>query len=169
MSESSVNSPLEVEDWRAAGGNPFASRRTTGVDDEMDITPMIDITFLLLIFFLVCSTPDQQSAVELPAAKYGKGISKQEAVVVTVSDEGVESAPVYLADGKIEADRLSDDPEEQAERIVEAVQRGRREEQKENVLIKADRNVAYREVERVIKAVSRVEGAKIFLAVLESD
>ena len=40
---------------------------------------------------------------------------------------------------------------------------------KDNVLIKADRNVAHRDVARVIKAVSRVEGAKIFLAVLEAD
>jgi biopolymer transport protein ExbD len=86
-----------------------------------------------------------------------------------VTDEGIDTAPVYLADGKIEAARLTDNPEEQANLIERAVLRGQEDENKENVLIKADRNVAHREVARVIKAVSRVEGTKIYLAVLESE
>ncbi len=144
-------------------------RRLRTDDAEMDITPMIDVTFLLLIFFLVCSTPDQQSAVDLPKARYGTGVDKKNSVIITVSDGGVESAPIYLADGKIAGARLSDDADEQTEKILEAVTKGREEQNKENVLIKADRNVAYREIARVIKTVSQVEGAKIFLAVLESD
>lgn len=147
--------------------SPLRSARI--VDAEMDITPMIDVTFLLLIFFLVCSTPDQQSAVELPKAKYGTGVDKKNSVIITVSDEGIDTAPVYLADGKIDAARITDDPDEQSVLIIEAVTKGRRDGNKENVLIKADRNVAYREIARVIKAVSKVEGAKIFLAVLETD
>lgn len=134
---------------------------------EMDITPMIDMTFLLLIFFLVCSTPDQSTAIELAKARYGKGVGERNSVIITISAEGVESAPVFLADGMI-GDPLPTDPEEQSDLIVAAVERDRREG-KENVLIKADRNVAHREVARVIKAVSRVEGAKIFLGVREAD
>lgn len=137
-------------------------------DVEMDITPMIDITFLLLIFFLVCSTPDQDTAIEMAKARYGRGVGERNSVIITISDEGIESAPIYLADGMI-GEPLPDDPEIQNEKIVEAVKTGRRDLAKENVLIKADRNVAHREVSKVIKAVSRVEGAKIFLAVLESD
>jgi len=135
----------------------------------MDITPMIDITFLLLIFFLVCSTPDQQSAIELPSARHGKGVGEKDSVIITLSDEGIDSAPVYLADGKIPSARLDDDPDQQRELIRLAIEEGRREEGKENVLIKADRNVASRDVARVIKAVSAVEGTKIHLAVLEAD
>ena len=58
-----------------------ASRRFTQSDDEMDITPMIDITFLLLIFFLVASTPDRQTAVDLPTARFGRGVSQNNAVI----------------------------------------------------------------------------------------
>jgi biopolymer transport protein ExbD len=137
-------------------------------DVEMDITPMIDMTFLLLIFFLVCSTPDQATSIELAKARYGKGVGERNSVIITISDEGVDSAPVYLADGMI-GDPLPNDPEEQSDMIVAAVETGRRDQNKENVLIKADRNVAHREVARVIKAVSRIEGAKIYLAVLEAD
>jgi biopolymer transport protein ExbD len=160
--------PTVVEESENEAYVPFVRRAQTD-DAEMDITPMIDVTFLLLIFFLVCSTPDQQSSVDLPKARYGTGVDKKNSVVITVSDEGIETAPVYLADGKIEAARLSDNPEEQANLIARAVLRGREDENRENVLIKADRNVAHREIARVIKAVSRVEGAKIYLAVLESE
>ena len=146
----------------------LARRRDRGADVEMDITPMIDITFLLLIFFIVCSTPDQKSAIELPVAKYGKGVGEKNSVIITLSDEAADAAPIYLADGKV-GETLPDDVDQQGDMIREAVEKGRREQQKENVLIKADRNVAHRDVAKVIKAVSRVEGAKIYLAVLEAN
>ena len=38
---------------------------------ELSITPMIDVTFLLLVFFLVCSKVATQDAVDLPPARYG--------------------------------------------------------------------------------------------------
>ncbi|NOY29147.1 MAG: biopolymer transporter ExbD [Planctomycetes bacterium] len=159
---------LALEPDRSSAA-PLMRKRTLREDVEMDITPMIDITFLLLIFFLVCSTPDQQSAIELPSARHGKGVGERDSIIITLSDEGVDSAPVYLADGKVESERLPEDLDQQKEMIRLAVEEGRREEGKEDVLIKADRNVASREVSRVIKAVSAVEGTKIHLAVLESD
>ena len=146
---------------------PLVRRRDRGEDVEMDITPMIDITFLLLIFFIVCSTPDQNSTFELAEARHGKGVSERNSVFITVSAESADPAPVYLADG-IDGDSLPTDADEQKTLIREAVEKGRRE-LKENVLIKADKNVAHRDVARVIKAVSAVEGAKIHLAVLEAD
>ena len=146
---------------------PLLRRRDRREDVEMDITPMIDITFLLLIFFIVCSTPDQKSSFELAEARHGKGVSERNSIFITVSAESADPAPVYLADG-LNGESLTNDPDEQEILIREAVEKGRRD-LRENVLIKADRNVAYRDVARVIKAVSGVEGAKIHLAVLESD
>jgi biopolymer transport protein ExbD len=150
------------------GESPIALRGRATEDFEMDITPMIDITFLLLIFFLVCSTPAENTSVDLAKARHGTGVSERNSTIITISDEASNPAPVYLADGKI-GDPLTNDLDEQSDLIAKAVQAGREEHDKENVLIKADRNVAHREVSRVIKAVSRMEGAKIFLAVLESD
>jgi biopolymer transport protein ExbD len=147
---------------------PVISGRGRRDEVEMDITPMIDMTFLLLIFFLVCSTPDQSTAIEMAKARYGRGVGERDSVIITVSAKGVDSAPVYLADGMI-GEPLPTDVEEQSDLIAVAVEKGRRDEGKENVIIKADRNVAHRDVSRVIKAVSRVEGAKIYLGVLEAD
>ena len=146
---------------------PFVRRRNRDDDTDMDITPMIDITFLLLIFFLVCSTRDSSSSLELAKARHGRGVGIDDSVIITVSAESADPAPVYLADG-IVGESLTNDLDEQAALIQEAVRKGR-VNQKESVIIKADRNVAYRDVARVIKAVSRVEGAKIHLGVLEAD
>ena len=159
-----IESENEVDDDLAA---PLIRRRNRDDDIEMDITPMIDITFLLLIFFIVSSNLDPQSRFELAQARHGKGVSANESVVITISAESADPAPVYLADG-LAGDSLPSDPDEQSELIREAVEKGR-QNAKENVLIKADRNVAHRDVARVIKAVSRVEGAKIHLAVLEPN
>lgn len=42
----------------------FASKGTS--DDEMDMTPMVDITFLLLIFFMVTASYSLQRSIEVP-------------------------------------------------------------------------------------------------------
>lgn len=171
--ESVNGTSLEIEQH----SDLFLPKRGKKSDREfdMDITPMIDITFLLLIFFLVCSTPDAETSIDLPKARYGKGVGERNSVMITIGNEitfdenGNEHVPVYLADGKIEKQRLPDAHDRQAELIREAVEYGKREEAKQNVVIKADRDVAHREVARVIKAASKVEGMQIHLAVMEED
>ncbi len=141
--------------------------RRPHADTELDITPMIDITFLLLIYFLVASVPDQQTAIRLPKADHGTGVSQVRAVVITVGETAETLAPIYLADGKIEEDRIAGTAEQQADRIREAVLDEYPE--KTDVIIKADRSVPSREVFRVMKAASRVEGVHLHLAVLEKE
>jgi biopolymer transport protein ExbD len=133
----------------------------------MDITPMIDVTFLLLIFFLVSSLPDQKTAIDLPKADHGVGVSQLHSVIFTVAEGGLNAAPVYAADGRVAGTELSDNLDTRRRQIAELVERGLREG-KPNVVIKGDKNIAYREVARVIKAVSQVQGVEIYLAVLES-
>jgi biopolymer transport protein ExbD len=42
-------------------------------EPEVDFTPLIDVTFLLLIFFMVTTTLSQPTEVKLPRATSGKG------------------------------------------------------------------------------------------------
>ncbi len=150
---------------------PLLRRRTADSSDfDMDITPMIDITFLLLIFFLVCSIPDPQTAIALPKARHGEGVGEKNSVIITLSDEGIDSAPIYLADGKI-GQPLEGNMEQQTMLIRAAIEKGKHDQEmpKENVLIKADRNVAHRDVARVIKAASNVDSMQIHLAVTEAE
>ncbi|NLY03182.1 MAG: hypothetical protein GXY83_44605 [Rhodopirellula sp.] len=149
---------------------PVKFRRPTVESADLDITPMIDMTFLLLIFFLVASTPDTQIQVDLPPARYGTGVSEQSSVVITVADRGAGlPAAVYLADGKV-GDPLPDDPKLQEAAILQAVEDGYLGGQgKSNVLVKAEKGVRHREVSRVASAASQVEGIKLHLAVMEMD
>ncbi|MCA9101876.1 MAG: biopolymer transporter ExbD [Pirellulales bacterium] len=143
-------------------------RRPLQQEEELDITPMIDVTFLLLIFFLVCSIPDAQTSVELPTAEYGTGVVAKRAVIITVADvEGTGKVEVYLADGK-EGEPLPDDDAIQAAAIQQAVEAGQLEG-KNDVLIKAARTVRHRDVSRIASAATQVENVTLNYAVLESD
>ncbi len=162
MSNSNI---LEPEDEFEP--SPFAREREA-IDSEMDITPMIDCVFLLLIFFIVCSTMDQQSPIELAKARHGKGVSERDSIIISVGTGGVDSAPVYLADDTT-GEPVPGSLDQQKDAIRAAVEKEKLENGKKDVLIKADRNVAHRDVAQVIKAVSQVEGISLHLAVFEAD
>jgi biopolymer transport protein ExbD len=163
-----------VEDLPASGEEqgPVMLRRPGRESVEMDITPMIDVTFLLLIFFLVGSTINVDTAVDLPPARHGKGVSPQTAVIITVGEpDGAGSPPVYLADGKIREKQVPDDLDAQRREIQKAVRDGFRAG-KATVLIKAGRGVRHRHVARIIAAASQaegVEGMQMNVAVLEKE
>ena len=145
---------------------PVLPRRPVKDSAEMDITPMIDITFLLLIFFLVCSTLSQQTAVELPPARYGSGVDERTSVIITVEPRGAGRPPaVYLGDGTA-GTPLDDDHDTQEQMIVEEVERGI-VQGKPNVLIKAAMGVKHGEVSRVAVAAASVEGIQLHMAVFE--
>ncbi len=134
-------------------------------DSEIDMTPMIDCVFLLLIFFLVGSIPDYQTAVELAPARYGKGADPSTAVFVTIANSGGKSADVYLADGKVGVP-VSKDPKAEEAAVTAAVREGF-QNGKSSVIIKAEKSVKHKEVSRVATAAAQVEGIHLYLAVFE--
>ena len=168
-------------------------RRRRGESVDMDITPMIDIVFLLLIFFLVASIPDMQVEADLPPARHGVGVNPRSAIVFTLAERGggQQAAKVYLSDGKsgqpIPADfagqeaaieralrgeagvALPDDLTEQEAIIRRAVVAGFHQAGLANVLVKAEKGVLHRDVARVTRAIAEAgaEGIQLNLAVYE--
>jgi biopolymer transport protein ExbD len=51
----------------AEGFEPLEFKKHPASDDELDMTPMIDMTFLLLIFFMVTATFSLQKSIQMPA------------------------------------------------------------------------------------------------------
>lgn len=138
-------------------------------DTEMDITPMIDITFLLLIFFLVTSRPDSATGVNLPLAIHGDVVSQRRSTVMTVAEGGIDQAPVYRGDGKNPETLCSTDVEQRNEEIKKYIEEGMLQD-KSDIVIKADRGVPCRQVNEVMQAVSKVEGvSRIHLGVLDNS
>lgn len=71
-----VNRPAETEpdddeEVRAEANDKvsFGGKPGLAADSEMDMTPMVDVTFLLLIFFMVTAAFSLQKSIEVPAPK----------------------------------------------------------------------------------------------------
>jgi biopolymer transport protein ExbD len=161
-----ANNDTWNESFDEFDGSAVVFRRPKREADEVDMTPMIDCVFLLLIFFLVGTIPDVKTAVELAPARYGTGADPHTSTIVTIADRGSPGpALVYLADGKIGAP-LPDDPKVQQAAVTAAVKKGSLEG-KTSVLVKAERSVKHREVSRVATAAGAVEGIRLYLAVFE--
>ncbi len=146
-------------------------RSKTYDDSEMDITPMIDMTFLLLIFFLVASKMDPSAAISLPPARYGLPVVEKSSVIITLAAGEEGKAVVYKGNGTV-AEGLVDgsDIEAQEDEIAAYVEEEMAGGTKENVLIKAEKGIKHREVARITKAATRPEGVQqLYVAVLEAQ
>lgn len=149
---------------------PFKIKPPPLEEAEMDITPMIDVTFLLLIFFLVSSTMGQRETVDLPKAIYGGAVPKKASIYVTVGEGPNNSVEIYLGSEKDKEDLIAGDAEQQQAKIRDYVQAGLRgSPPSEFVVIKADKGVRQREMSRVLAAVSQAGSVKIFLAALQQE
>ncbi len=121
-------------------------------EDNPDFTAMIDMTFILLAFFVVTSTMEVSSSLMLPPARSGEGMRAQ-ATVISVFYDG-ESPEIFLADGH------KDGPATMGE-VTNYVAEGIAQ-QKPLVLIKADRETPSGFVEEVARAAGRAEGVQGF-------
>jgi len=140
-------------------GGDAGIKKKKNEDADLDITPMIDVVFLLLIFFMVTSTMDDQKAANVPPAEHGVGVDANKASIVSVvADEA----------GGIGRVILGDDPG--GEEIVNLdlvrryVQAGFNEG-KELVIIKAERDVKEGRVQEVLKVLADIDGLKFAIGV----
>ncbi len=149
----------------------LTKQRKQIVEEEMDITPMIDCTFLLLIFFLVASRIDTQVVLDLPPAKHASAVLVEHSVVLTVTKGSGDLAAVYQGDtpgpntlipGATAADQDQAITSYVEKEIANSVN-------KKFVLIKAEGNVKHREVARVAKAASQTEFQQLYVGVMEQQ
>lgn len=145
----------------SSDSDEIQAREVTPVDDEIDFTPMVDIVFLLLIFFMVGTKISQSPKVDLPESYNGKNVVEKEFVIVALRKATEDAAEVSRMDGTI----FSTDIEQQEAEIAEYIERELKS--KTQVLVKAAGDVRYGEVERVRQAVAGVlqEGQSVHIAV----
>ncbi len=126
-------------------------KKSKADEADLDITPMIDVTFLLLIFFMVTSTMQQQAQTNVPPAKHGVGKDGATSTFITVlADKGGGPPRIMLGDG------ADGDEARSADQIKAWVQEGIAEG-KNTVIVKADRDVYYGKVQEVLKALRDME------------
>lgn len=140
-------------------GDSGIKKKNSNDEADLDITPMIDVTFLLLIFFMVTSTMDDQKAANVPPAVHGIGAETNSATIVSVlADPGGGPSRVVMGDGPDgeEAPNL-----ELVRRYVQAAF----SEGKELCIIKAERDVKEGKVQEVLKVLAEIEGLKFAVGV----
>jgi biopolymer transport protein ExbD len=133
---------------------------------EFDITAMVDLVFMMNIYFLVTFVTVSMSQVDLPAASHAAPLDADASVILTVVGGEGQPAVVYLGD------REKGVPirglERQEERVRVAVEEGLAAGKSE-VLLKAEKKVRLGDLFRISAAASSVEGVKLNVAVMEKD
>lgn len=154
-------SPLDESEIQS-----FFPKRKLEEDTEFDITPMIDLVFMMNIYFLVTAVVSTGAEIDLPKANHVSALDGDTAVVITVV-AGVDgrTVQVYLGDGAKGAPIT--DPADQEARIAEYIEQAQAAG-KRAVLIKAEQRVSLREIGRIAGAAT-LDGMSLHLGVTEKD
>lgn len=141
---------------------------------DMDITPMIDCTFLLLIYFLLTSSFASKSPVTLPSAQHGAQAAEAEAIIITVARGAAGEAQIFLADNTKPENEAQGSPEDQEKAIQkyladQSAKVSKSGNPRQNVLIKASIGLKQREMDRIEKAVARsdMEVQSLFIGITD--
>ena len=130
---------------------------------ELDMTAMIDVTFLLLAFFVVVSKMDPQKTIDLPVASVTFNVPEKNCVVmVATADSETESFKVFKGSTMSEADVIPlQDPDLLEEEVGAYVEdQFSRNPTKEAVLIKAEGDVRTGLIEMIKRGINLSELAK---------
>lgn len=151
-------------------------RRRNKGDGELDITAMIDVTFLLLAFFVVVSKMDPQAAVDLPVASYGASIQDKSAVtlIVVIDKDDPEKISIFKGTSMGDDTKIPDADHETQEEVIGAYVENELSTNptKDAILIKAEGKVKTGMVEMVKRGVAASELAqsrKIYVGIEEEQ
>lgn len=134
-------------------------RRRSRIEDEMDLTPMVDVTFQLLIFFMVTASFALQKSIEVPTPDPDK---KGAAQTLQILDD-IEGSSIRVQIDAANAIQIDDEPIADPSRLTDALKDKMRKEQKTEVLISANAAALHRTVITVIDAANSVGMQKIRL------
>jgi biopolymer transport protein ExbD len=130
------------------------------VDDaRFDVTAMVDLVFMMNIFFLVTWAEMARAEIDLPRAKHCVAAAQNQSVIFTI----IKGPAFFIGDSSSGA---SVSPGELEQKVADAVEEGLREE-RNIILIKAERDVPLRDVARLASIATAVKGTQLMLAVIE--
>lgn len=138
------------------GGMDAPKRKKIKHDEEIDVAPLIDCTFILLMYFIVLQALSPRMDANVPAAEKGTVMKKEQGTVITIKiNRDTQQTQIVYGD---------DNREGTVAGVTAIVEDGLRK-QKKDVIIMADRDVPHGIVQQVLKAASKVDGIKLGIAV----
>ena len=129
----------------ADGG--FQTRRAQTVYDDMDLTPMVDVTFLLLIFFMITASFSLQKTLAVPPPDSNAKGARQTLMMEELTQNSIN---VRIDDrNRIFLDDL---PIAEKANLIEALTQARAATQRSELLLDADAAAYHETVVSVIDA-----------------
>ncbi len=131
-------------------------RRDERVD--VNLTPLIDVVFLLLIFFMVSTTFDRHAKlkVELPEASAKKEQQAEDAVVLSIDVKG----NYFINDRQVVNTTL--------ETLKTALQKTVADKKDVTLVLRADAKTPHQSVVRAMDAASQLGLTRLSIATIES-
>jgi biopolymer transport protein ExbD len=149
-----------------SGSDDFVARKPDSEPPEFDITAMVDLVFMMNIYFLVVFITVSMGEMKLPSADHAVALDADTAVILSLtrSLDG-KSATVYLGDGtKGEA---INDVAQQEQKVTAAIEEGVAAG-KTAVLLKAESKVRLADLFRISQLLAGRD-LKLHVAVLERE
>ena len=134
-------------------------RRRSDDDVEVSLTPLIDVVFLLLIFFMVSTTFDHQSELNIDLPQASGEIQDTENKAINISIDA--SGQVYLNQQRLK-DKTIDS-------LIASLKSELELTKEPQVLISADKNTPHQSVMMVMDAARRLNINKLTFAAVKPD
>ena len=122
---------------------------------DVNITPLIDVVFLLLIFFMVTTTFNQQAElrVDLPEAS-----SEEQALEVIPIEITIDSVGVYFVNGKSLVNNNAITLHQTLQKVIAG------DDKEKSVIIRADANTPHQAVVTAMDTVAKAGISKLSIA-----
>jgi biopolymer transport protein ExbD len=126
---------------------------------KLNLTPLIDVVFLLLIFFMVSTTFEKQAKlkIELPEASTKPVASEQQDLVISISQKGV----FFVNNNEL--------INAQSKSLKNALQQIAKESRAMSVIIRADANAAHKHVVMAMDVLGNMGFEKVSMATTQSS
>lgn len=134
-------------------------RRSRDDEPEVNLTPLIDVVFILLIFFMVSTTfqKESQIRIELPEASGAPVENRKELLEIVIDRDG----RYFIDEQQVVNTELAT--------LKRAIEKYVGEQKDLPVVIRADRLTPYESVVRAMDATAQLGLAKMSLATSESE
>jgi len=148
------------------GDEALVPRKRSHDEARFDITAMIDLVFMLNIFFLVTTVSAALTEMDLPVVRHCIPTGADEAVIFSLVTDDGQTAKLFAGEAPQGEPIIDEDEQARAAKAgaEEAIRTDRR-----IVLIKAEKNVKLRHLRHVAAAAGSVPGIELRLAVIERE
>jgi biopolymer transport protein ExbD len=134
-------------------------RRSRSDEPDVNLTPLIDVVFILLLFFMVSTTFQRESEIniELPEASAEPVEEREETLEIVIDAEG----HYFIDEQQVVNTEL--------ETLKQAIEKFRGERSEIPVVIRADRQTPYESVVRAMDATAQLGLLQMSLATSQPE